>query len=81
MRDSSGKPGVRHERGLGADSPTRRGTPKVKIKAKFYLVKEVFNLTIEFTPIKEAFPQSTTNLNFHSEIEGLKGLRVTSFIL
>jgi len=30
VRDSSGKPGVRHERGLAADSPTRRGTPKIR---------------------------------------------------
>ena len=28
VRDSSGKPAVRHERGLATDSPTRRGTPK-----------------------------------------------------
>lgn len=28
MRDRSGKPTARNERGLVADSPTRRGTPK-----------------------------------------------------
>lgn len=30
MRDSSEKPTARYERGLVADSPTRRGTPKGK---------------------------------------------------
>lgn len=30
VRDSSEKPTARHERGLVADSPTRRGTPKGK---------------------------------------------------
>ena len=28
VRDLSGKPGARNERGLGTESPTRRGTPK-----------------------------------------------------
>ena len=28
MRERSGKPTARNERGLGTDSPTRRGTPK-----------------------------------------------------
>ncbi len=28
VRDRSGKPTARNERGLGTDSPTRRGTPK-----------------------------------------------------
>ena len=29
VRDSSGKPTARHERGLAAHSPTRRGTPQI----------------------------------------------------
>jgi len=33
VRDCSGKPGARNERGLEAESPTRRGTPKKKIKS------------------------------------------------
>jgi hypothetical protein len=34
VRDWSGKPGARNERGLGTESPTRRGTPKIQLKMK-----------------------------------------------
>ncbi|MEX8548537.1 MAG: hypothetical protein V5804_13120 [Mucilaginibacter sp.] len=60
VRDSSGKPTVRHERGLGADSPTRRGTPKTKINNNFIPIKEALP-NFEFIPVKEASPHFQPN--------------------